>query len=207
MFALLRSSATALATTGEKIFVPAQTQNIQLRLATRTDVPAIQGVNLSCLPENYNSQFYASHLRQWPDLALVAVAEGNHESPAEKAHADRNARNPFSGFPTGHHNEPKVVAYLLGKIETRPIMDYNNPTRDHGVETLGHVTSLAVQQDYRRLGLAKAMMDQLHHHLEHQGIGSCGLHVRSSNIAACRLYEDDGYQVSEIWHDRCDFRL
>ncbi|KAL3903960.1 MAG: hypothetical protein SGILL_010249, partial [Bacillariaceae sp.] len=111
----------------------------------------------------------------------------------EKAHADRHPRNPFSGFPGGHH-EPKVVAYLLGKVETRPIMDYDNPTRDQGVETLGHVTSLAVQQDYRRLGLAKAMMDQLHHHLEHRGIGSCGLHVRSSNIAACRLYEDDGYQ-------------
>ena len=200
MLALLQSSATGLATTTEKIFVP-QTQNIQLRLATRTDVPAIQGVNLSCLPENYNSQFYASHLRQWPDLALVAVAEEtpDHKSPVEKAHADRNSRNPFSGFPVEQHE--KVVAYLLGKIETRPIMDYNNPSRDHGVETLGHVTSLAVQQDYRRLGLAKAMMDQLHHHLEHQGIGSCGLHVRSSNIAACRLYEDDGYQVSELTTD------
>lgn len=199
MFALLRSSATALATTGEKLCFQTQ-NNIQLRLATRTDVPAIQRCNLACLPENYNHQFYISHLRQWPDLALVAEEISDYESPLEKAHADRQSRNPFSGFP-GAHQEPKVVAYLLGKIETRPIMDYDNPTRDHGVEFLGHVTSLAVQQDYRRLGLAKAMMTQLHHHLQHQGIASCGLHVRSSNIAACRLYEDDGYQVSVgiIW--------
>jgi N-alpha-acetyltransferase 10/11 len=194
MFALLRSSATALATTGEKIFIPQQTQTIQLRLATRTDVPAIQRCNLSCLPENYNSQFYCSHLRQWPDLALVAEeislidgGAGSHKQP----------RNPLAGFVGGHH-EPKIVAYLLGKVETRPLINYNNPSasRCYDVEVLGHVTSLAVQKEYRRLGLAKAMMTQLHHHLQHQGIQSCGLHVRTSNIAACRLYEDDDYQVS-----------
>lgn len=197
MFALLRSSATALATTGEKVFIPQQTQSIQLRLATRTDVPAIQRCNLACLPENYNSQFYCSHLRQWPDLALVAEDVSCLES---SEHRQSNARNPFAGFPGGHH-EPKIVAYVLGRVETRPVMDYDDPTsqRNHGTETLGHVTSLAVLKDYRRLGLAKAMMTQLHHHLQHQGIGSCGLHVRRSNVAACRLYEDDNYQVSTIY--------
>lgn len=197
MFALLRSSATALATTGEKIFIPQQTQTIQLRLATRTDVPAIQRCNLACLPENYNAQFYCSHLRQWPDLAVVA-----EEVPCnERSQTSHNqSRNPFAGFPGGHH-EPKIVAYLLGKVETRPLIDYDNPTSNRDpiqVETLGHVTSLAVQKEYRRLGLAKAMMTQLHHHLQYQGIESCGLHVRTSNIAACRLYEDDDYQVSPV---------
>jgi N-alpha-acetyltransferase 10/11 len=189
MFALLRSSATALATTGEKIFVSQQSQTIQLRLATRTDVPAIQRCNLSCLPENYNSQFYCSHLRQWPELALVAE---------EVSNSDRS-RNLLGGF-TGGHQEPKIVAYLLGKVENRPLIDYDNPTSNdyHGLEVLGHVTSLAVQKEYRRLGLAKAMMNQLHHHLQYQGIQRCGLHVRTSNIAACRLYEDDDYQVSWV---------
>lgn len=196
MFALLRSSATALATTGEKIYLPQQAQIIQLRLATRIDVPAIQRCNLACLPENYNSQFYCSHLRQWPDLALVAEEIPCHDGSAGSPQ-NSQPRNPFAGFP--HHHEPKIVAYLLGKVETRPVMDYNEPTsqRDLGVETLGHVTSLAVQKDYRRLGLAKAMMTQLHHHLQHQGVDTCGLHVRTSNIAACRLYEDDDYQVGK----------
>jgi len=194
MFALLRSSATALATTGEKLFIPQQTQNIQLRLATRTDVPAIQRCNLACLPENYNSQFYCSHLRQWPELALVA-----EEIPSTDRAEGGYKRNPFVGFPGGYH-EPKIVAYVLGKVETRPIIDYDNPTshHDYGVEVLGHVTSLAVQRDFRRFGIAKALMAQLHHHMEHQGIGSCGLHVRTSNIAACRLYEDDGYQIESL---------
>lgn len=96
-------------------------------------------------------------------------------------------------------DEPKIVAYVLGKIETRPVVDYENPTygKDQ-VETLGHVTSLAVHDDFRRLGLAKAMMTQLHHHLQHQGIRNCGLHVRTSNEAACRLYQRDGYEIAQI---------
>ncbi|KAG7352400.1 50S ribosomal protein S18 alanine acetyltransferase [Nitzschia inconspicua] len=199
MFALLRSSATALATTGEKFFIRQQTaQTIQLRLATRTDVPAIQRCNLACLPENYNSQFYCSHLRQWPDLALVAEEVPCNDVSIGDPY-NNQARNPFAGFP-GSHQEPKIVAYLLGKVETRPLVDYDHPTsiRDLGMETLGHVTSLAVQKDYRRLGLAKAMMTQLHHHLQYQGISSCGLHVRTSNIAACRLYEDDDYQIESL---------
>eukprot|EP00980_Cylindrotheca_fusiformis_P012463 scaffold3055_cov143-Cylindrotheca_fusiformis.AAC.4 len=187
LFALLRSSATALAT-GEKRLVLQQFQNIQLRLATRSDVPSIQRCNLACLPENYNSQFYCSHLRQWPDLAVVA--EDVSEAPRN------HSRLPFSNFSPV---EPKIVAYVLGKIETRPVVDLNNPTYGNDqVETLGHVTSLAVQDDFRRLGLAQAMMTQLHHHLQHQGIKNCGLHVRTSNEAACRLYQRDGYEIAQI---------
>ena len=153
-----------------------------------SDVPSIQRCNLECLPENYNSQFYCSHLRQWPDLAVIA--EEISESPKNQS------RLPFSNFPV---DEPKIVAYVLGKIESRPVVDYDNPTygKDQ-VETLGHVTSLAVHDDFRRLGLAKAMMTQLHHHLQHQGIKNCGLHVRTSNDAACCLYQRDGYEIAQI---------
>mmetsp|Transcript_8373 Transcript_8373/g.20146 ORF Transcript_8373/g.20146 Transcript_8373/m.20146 type:complete len:125 (-) Transcript_8373:1205-1579(-) len=42
------------------------------------------------------------------------------------------------------------------------------------------------------------MMSQLHHHLQHQGIKQCGLHVRTSNEAACRLYQRDGYEIAQI---------
>jgi peptide alpha-N-acetyltransferase len=194
LFALLRSTATALATTGEKtrLILP-QTHNIQLRLATRSDVSSIQRCNLECLPENYNSQFYCSHLRQWPDLALVAE---HVEKEPLKSHPPQH-RHPFPTF--APQPEPKIVAYVLGKVEARPCIDYDNPTSgEERVETLGHVTSLAVAKDFRRLGLAKAMMTQLHHHLQHQSVSSCGLHVRTSNEAACRLYQEDGYEIARI---------
>lgn len=196
LFALLRSTQ-ALASTGEKarIALP-ETRNICLRLATRLDIPAISSCNLECLPENYNAQFYNAHLRQWPTLALVAEEVTHVEEWSGMPDQDRqllafNSRQ--------RQREPRIVAYLLGKIESRPTLDYDHPTLgQHRVESLGHVTSLAVRHDYRRLGLAKSLMTQLHHHLEYQGIQSVSLHVRTSNQAACRLYERDGYAIEKV---------
>jgi peptide alpha-N-acetyltransferase len=217
LFALLRSTATALATTGEKsaasrMILP--TMNIQLRLATRNDVPGLQRCNLACLPENYNAPFYCSHLKQWPELALVAEHVQTPSSNKQQPQLNSHYRRPFQmGQPSP---EPKIVAYVLGKVETRPVYDYNNPTAERqqdddelsspSFETIGHVTSLAVLSDYRRQGLAQALMTQLHFHLEnynphglHQ-VTACGLHVRKSNIAACRLYQQDGYEIAQIIH-------
>jgi len=192
MFALLRSSACSIrqaATTST---------SIRLRLATRTDVPGIQRCNLACLPENYNSHFYCSHLKQWPDLALVAEEIEHPQSNEISEQRQQQSRNRFLDSTHGQ-NEPKIVAYVLGKVETRPSIDYKDPTsRNDRVERLGHVTSLAVHKEYRRLGLANAMMTQLHHHLQHHRIASVGLHVRTSNLAACRLYQDDGYQIDQV---------
>lgn len=197
-FALLRSTATALATTGEKtrIMLP-QTHNIQLRLATKADIPSINCCNRYSLPENYQPSFYSSHLRQWPDLALVAE-DVSYDSGKEMGVSDQDRYR----FKFGSHRgnaEPKIVAYVLGKIETRPVVDYTNPTSgEKRVETLGHVTSVAVLQEFRRLGLAKSLMSQLHHHLQHHGVQSCGLHVRVGNQAAVSLYQRDGYEIAQI---------
>mmetsp|Transcript_16903 Transcript_16903/g.46736 ORF Transcript_16903/g.46736 Transcript_16903/m.46736 type:complete len:319 (-) Transcript_16903:146-1102(-) len=212
LFALLRSTATtALAVTGEKGLLRMSSTglelpNIQLRLARRTDVPSIQRCNLASLPENYNSQFYCSHLRQWPDLAIVAEHLGDGHADDKQAQ-----RRPFGSFPGlggARQAEPKIVAYVLGKVDTAPppTLDINafanDPLSDEAClwqdEKLGHVTSLAVLQDYRRQGLARALMDQLHHHMQQGGVESCGLHVRMSNTAAYQLYEKDGYEVSRI---------
>ena len=96
-------------------------------------------------------------------------------------------------------NSPKFSWSNLGKTESLLLLDQDDPASGQTrAETVGHVTSLAVQKDYRRLGLAEAMMTQLHRNLRHQGARSCGLHVRTSNLAACRLYEKDGYDISAI---------
>ena len=196
-FYLLRSSAAALATTEHKAL---ESGHIWLRLARRSDVPSIQRCNLATLPENYNSQFYISHLRQWPELALVA----EHVLPG------RSLSIPVT--------EPNIVAYVLGKVEERPIQrplsvlppncSHLDPEDlydlDKAMETpqlgepLGHVTSLAVMRDFRRKGLAAALMDQLHVHLEEcYKVKGVGLHVRKSNLAACQLYERDGYLIDQ----------
>jgi ribosomal protein S18 acetylase RimI-like enzyme len=267
LFALLRSTATALATTGDKSTVPKLLlPNIQLRLATRTDVPSLHRCNLACLPENYNAEFYQSHLQQWPGLALVAehvqephvlgVTTSSSNTDASRYHSQQQQQQPaksqhfqshlfhnyhnrpvssqpmYSDYANGvggsgsrpqlrqqqqqqqqpQRDGPQIIAYVLGKVEQRPKYDYSLPDDEQlGVETIGHVTSLAVMQEYRRQGLAQALMKQLHFHLEHYqapptqyshghkvAVTGCGLHVRKSNAAACRLYENDGYEIEQV---------
>jgi ribosomal protein S18 acetylase RimI-like enzyme len=195
-FYLLRSSAAALATTSN------DAGHICLRLARRTDVPALQRCNLATLPENYNAEFYSQHLRTWPDLALVA----EHILPGQQQNAQRS-------FP-GSQPEPNIVGYVLGKVEDRYIpYDPKTESRLDGtvktfkdlagntlkLEPTGHVTSLAVLHDFRRRGLAASLMNQLHAHLEQShGVSQVGLHVRQGNEAATKLYESYGYHVDEV---------
>ena len=115
---------------------------------------------------------------------------------------------PFGGSSWGSKPEPNVVAYVLGKVEERPPTPHNYYSEGYQLDQpmqelqcdqdrfIGHVTSLAVLQPYRRKGLAAALMKQLHFHLEEAyGAGAVGLHVRKSNEAACRLYQNYGYQI------------
>lgn len=140
-----------------------------------SDITAIQRCNLECLPENYNSHFYQSHLSQWPELAVVC--EDISDMPRDPTGLS------LSTFPNVAESPPRIIAYVLGKIETRPVKKFGGVEYSkEQVETLGHVTSLAVQDGFRRLGLAQAMMSQLHHHLQHQGIKQCGLHGRFANV-------------------------
>jgi ribosomal protein S18 acetylase RimI-like enzyme len=181
----------------------AQTLTLKLRLARRTDVPSIQRCNLATLPENYNAAFYASHLREFPELSLVVVEE-------EENYDHRKHGLPFSAFPGGGQaasQQSTVVAYVLGKVEEQRIEaipdeeDFNYwPGRPYfKTQEYGHVTSLAVLDDYRRQGLARQLMEQLHHQLKvHYSRASyVGLHVRQSNEAATGLYGRFGYIQEE----------
>eukprot|EP00521_Asterionellopsis_glacialis_P014119 CAMPEP_0195294722 /NCGR_PEP_ID=MMETSP0707-20130614/15767_1 /TAXON_ID=33640 /ORGANISM="Asterionellopsis glacialis, Strain CCMP134" /LENGTH=306 /DNA_ID=CAMNT_0040355769 /DNA_START=50 /DNA_END=970 /DNA_ORIENTATION=- len=223
---LLRSSSALATETTNKAFQSARPLqlldgHIHLRLARKTDVASIQRCNLATLPENYNSQFYVNHLRQWPDLALVA----EHVGEDQEQQTSSASQNAIDAQP-----EPNIVAYVLGKVE--PNQNNENrfslsPNQNLGVqprgagrnnrrnpayeelesywqqrnepEKLGHVTSLAVLQDYRRKGLAAALMDQLHCHLAQcYGSSAVGLHVRVTNKAATQLYQRDGYEVDRV---------
>jgi ribosomal-protein-alanine N-acetyltransferase len=61
---------------------------------------------------------------------------------------------------------------------------------------LGWITTLAVLPDYRRQGIARALLDLGENHLAMPVIR---LSVRASNLPAIRLYELTGYQVVDQW--------
>jgi ribosomal protein S18 acetylase RimI-like enzyme len=196
---------------------------ITLRLARRADVPSLQRCNLATLPENYNQQFFANHMRQWPELTLVAECTDEHMNG--HGHGGGQHNHAYSPFPTASP-ESNIVAYVLGKVEEKTVpvdaralqqqqyqqqqyQQHHHHTYHHHdedlvfqsytTERLGHVTSLAVLEPYRRQGLARELMEQLHAHMQDcYGADAVGLHVRRSNMAAERLYGNFGYEAAQI---------
>ncbi|EDQ86585.1 uncharacterized protein MONBRDRAFT_33780 [Monosiga brevicollis MX1] len=83
----------------------------------------------------------------------------------------------------------QVVGYVLAK------MDEDNTDDPHG-----HITSLAVKRSYRRLGIARKLMEQAAaamvtcFHARY-----CSLHVRRSNRAAFNLYNKTlGFDIAQL---------
>eukprot|EP00049_Salpingoeca_infusionum_P018588 m.357901 g.357901 ORF g.357901 m.357901 type:complete len:183 (+) comp17985_c0_seq1:354-902(+) len=73
----------------------------------------------------------------------------------------------------------EIVGYVLAKMDEDASDD----------EMTGHITSLAVKRSYRRLGLAKKLMNQAASAMAtNYNAKYCSLHVRRSNRAALNLY-------------------
>jgi ribosomal protein S18 acetylase RimI-like enzyme len=81
----------------------------------------------------------------------------------------------------------RVAGYVIGKAD------------DDAPET-GHITSLAVRREYRKLGIAKKLMDQLHMAMrETLNLSRVTLNVRRSNYSAIALYQRAlGYELIKV---------
>mmetsp|Transcript_12913 Transcript_12913/g.19070 ORF Transcript_12913/g.19070 Transcript_12913/m.19070 type:complete len:207 (+) Transcript_12913:192-812(+) len=84
-----------------------------------------------------------------------------------------------------------VVGYTLGKVEQ---------TQETRTGRQGHVTSISVLPEYRKLGIAKHMMKALHAQMANRRkVDTVMLHVRMSNQPALRLYQHHlGYRQIDI---------
>eukprot|EP00698_Gefionella_okellyi_P022424 TRINITY_DN7431_c0_g1_i1.p1 TRINITY_DN7431_c0_g1~~TRINITY_DN7431_c0_g1_i1.p1 ORF type:complete len:173 (+),score=23.57 TRINITY_DN7431_c0_g1_i1:58-576(+) len=78
----------------------------------------------------------------------------------------------------------RIMGYILGKVE------------GEGHNWHGHVTALTVAPEFRRLGLARQLMDILEEVTEkiHNGY-FVDLFVRVSNVVAINMYKKFGYVV------------
>jgi N-terminal acetyltransferase B complex catalytic subunit len=101
----------------------------ELRRFRATDLLNFNPINLDRLTETYNLSFYLSYMATWPDLFLVQHSPGCNPAATVKA------------APEG-----RMMGYLMGKLEGR------------GVDWHSHVTAITVSPEYRRLGVARGMM-------------------------------------------------
>ena len=67
----------------------------------------------------------------------------------------------------------------------------------------GHITSISVLRDYRKLGIATKLMRATHHQMKTvYGAKYVSLHVRVSNRAAISMYRDVlKYEVVALEHE------
>ncbi|KAL1955987.1 hypothetical protein VTO42DRAFT_7887 [Malbranchea cinnamomea] len=131
-------------------------------------LPSIQTCNITNLPENYFLKYYMYHALSWPQLSFVAVVRD----------------------PSGKRDTPKVVGYVLAKMEEEPA---------DGIPH-GHITSLSVMRTHRRLGIAERLMRMSQRAMaESHRAHYVSLHVRVSNVAALHLYRDTlGFEVEKV---------
>ncbi|KAK9457723.1 acyl-CoA N-acyltransferase [Dipodascopsis uninucleata] len=77
-----------------------------------------------------------------------------------------------------------ITGYMMGKTEGT------------GNQWHGHVTCLSVAADYRRIGLARILVDNLERRSEDPyNAYFIDLFVRASNLLAINMYKDFGYSV------------
>ena len=90
------------------------------------------------------------------------------------------------------------MGYVLGKLEDDDCTsqeDFNKGKMAHG-----HITSISVLRDYRKLGIATKLMRACHHAMQTVYKAKyVSLHVRVTNRAAITLYRDVlGYECCSV---------
>jgi len=99
-----------------------------------SDLLTFNSVNLDPLTETYNIGFYLEYYTRWPEYFTSTVSHDN-----------------------------RVQGYVMGKsegVDNGTVQSGPNKGSSYGLWH-GHVTCLTVQPMYRRLGIARQLMDSL----------------------------------------------
>jgi len=80
----------------------------------------------------------------------------------------------------------------MGKLESSPAHIASTP---HALPWHGHITVLTVAPQYRHLGYARLLIEQLERSCNQANAWFVDLYVRSSNKAAIEMYRKMGYSV------------
>ena len=142
---------------------------VRIRQAAILDVVDMQRINLVCLPENYQVQYFWYHLMQWPHLIYVAEAECGGVMRVvgyvlAKMDDDESDARLLSAAPSGHITSIAVMRTHRNRRVAKRLM----------------------------LRAMQRMVDQYH-------ASRCSLHARSRNRAALVLYAQSlGFNVERV---------
>ncbi|MHA2182388.1 MAG: GNAT family N-acetyltransferase [Promethearchaeota archaeon] len=86
----------------------------------------------------------------------------------------------------------KIIGYIMWRVEKNPSLDSLRYV------TKGHLVSIAVSQEYRKRGVAKALLSNSMSAIKKYKIQEYVLEVRVSNYNAIKLYEQFKFQIANI---------
>ncbi|KAK4049396.1 N-terminal acetyltransferase A complex catalytic subunit ard1 [Microbotryomycetes sp. JL201] len=157
---------------------------MNIRPATVADLMEMQNCNLHNLPENYQMKYCQSLIQ----VAQQKIKLTSPFTPTAAVHMYHALTWTQVSFVAEDH-KGRIVGYILAKMDEEATDDPH-----------GHVTSISVLRNYRRLGLAQKLMQRSQHAMKQAfGANYVSLHVRKTNRAALALYKDTlGFQVVEI---------
>lgn len=90
--------------------------------------------------------------------------------------------------------ENKLALYIVGEIDQK-LVGYAGLWK---VADEGHITNVAVHPDYRRRGIAKALLTVLLDFTEKEGVNFYTLEVRFSNVGAIHLYKEFDFEAAGL---------
>jgi ribosomal protein S18 acetylase RimI-like enzyme len=148
---------------------PLRTGEVRIRQAGILDVVDMQRINLVCLPENYQAQYFWYHLLQWPLLIHVAEAECG--------------------------GVMRVVGYVLAKMSDDEPDAPLPGARAHGhITSIAVMRGHRNRRVAKRL-MSAAMLRMI----DAYRAARCSLHARSRNRAALALYSRSlGFAVERV---------
>ena len=89
----------------------------------------------------------------------------------------------------------KIVGYIMCRIE----LGFSN-FGFSGLIKKGHIVSIAVLPEFRRKGIAKALISRAMEGMKLYKAKQCFLEVRVSNVPAVNLYKSLGFQITKTIH-------
>lgn len=139
-----------------------------IRHLSLNDLFTFNRICLDVLTAVYPLSYYMNKIIGFPELAKVAIAPNDQ----------------MVGFVFGHRvskEDGKVLAPLVPPPEN----------------IRGHVCCLTIETDFRRLGLARTLMQHFNASLDRHNDWYVALYVRCQNSNAIQLYESMGFVVSQ----------
>lgn len=125
------------------------------------------------------------------ELRPFAQSDLDHVMGIERASFD-----PVDAYERGAFEE-LLVAHPRGAYVAENFNQVVGYVIFYSAEEVGEIDSIAVDPAFRRLGVARRLMQLALGELRRQQIRTCSLETRTTNQAAVRFFEDLGFQITD----------